>query len=243
METTIDEITPDIYRLSTCIPEVMPPEGFTFNQFLLDGDEPMLFHTGMRQLFPLVSEAVERVVPLERLRWIGFGHVEADECGAMNALLAAAPHAQVVHGQLACELSLFDMCDRPPRPLTAGEVLDIGRHRLRFLPTPHVPHNWESGLFFDEATGTLLGGDLFTAGGNGAALREDDPVGPAMAAETLFGGTSLGPAVPRTVRDLADLAPTTIATMHGSSYAGDGRAALLALADAYQELVDAAVGP
>ena len=160
--TTIHEIAPDIFRLSTHIDEVAPPAGFSFNQFLIRGDEPFLFHTGMRQLFPLVSDAVSRLIPIDDLRWISFAHVEADEIGAMNQFLAAAPHSQVVHGGLAVDISLNDLADRPPRPMGADEVLDIGAHRLRFLPTPHVPHNWESGLWFDETTRTLLAGDLFT---------------------------------------------------------------------------------
>ena len=175
MQTTVDEIAPDIFRLSTFVPEV-GPTGFTFNQFLVRDDEPFLFHTGMRELFPFVSEAIGRVVPVESLRWISFGHVEADECGAMNELFAAAPHAQVVHGELACMVSLNDLADRPPRPMADGEVLGTGHHRLRFLATPHVPHNWESGLWFDEPTSTLFAGDLFTALGNGPALVTDSIV-------------------------------------------------------------------
>ncbi len=139
METKIDEIASGIYRLSTWIPAVAPPQGFTFNQFLIDADEPMLFHCGQRQLFPLVSEAVARVMPLDRLRWISFGHVEADECGSMNLWLAAAPKAQIAHGQLGCEVSLQDLADRPPRALADGETLDLGGKRMRWIGTPHVP--------------------------------------------------------------------------------------------------------
>src|SRR5947209_13217512 len=172
METTVQEIAPHIFRLSTWVDAVAPPAGFTFNQILVRGDEPFLFHTGMRQLFPLVSEAVARVVPLDSLRWISFAHVEADACGAMNQFLAAAPHAQVVHGELAVSVSLNDLADRPPRAMAADEVLDIGGHRMRFLPTPHVPHNWESGLWFDETTRTLLAGDLFTQLGACPAVND-----------------------------------------------------------------------
>ena len=232
MQTTVDEIAPDIFRLSTHVPDV-GPDGMSFNQFLVRDEQPFLFHTGMRQLHPLVAAAVERVVPVSDLRWISFGHVEADECGSMNQLLAAAPGAEVVHGHLACMLSLNDMAARPPRGVEDGEVLDLGAHRLRFLATPHVPHNWESGLWFDETTGTLLSGDLFTHLGAGPALTEDDLVGPALDAETMFHGTSLGPAVPRTIERLAGLAPTTLAVMHGSSYRGDGGTQLKALAAGY----------
>jgi flavorubredoxin len=233
METTIDEIAPDVFRLATYIPEVAPPAGFTFNQFVVRADEPFLFHTGMRQLFPVVSDAVARIVPLDRLRWIGFGHIEADECGALNQFLAAAPNAEAVHSELACALSLNDFADRPPRSVHDGEVLDLGGKRMRFLQTPHVPHNWESGLWFEETTSTLLAGDVMTNLGNGPAVTEDDLVGAAAAAEDVFHATSLGPFVGSTIRRLADLAPATLAIMHGSSFAGDGGEPLRALADDY----------
>ena len=144
---TVNEIAPRIYRLSTAAGGV--PGGFTFNQILIDADEPLLFHTGARQLFALVGPAIERVLPLERLRWISFGHYESDECGAMNAVLAAAPNAEVAFNALGCMVSIGDMADRPPRALEDGEVLDIGGHRLRVITTPHVPHGWEAQVLFD----------------------------------------------------------------------------------------------
>ncbi len=232
--TAVDEIAPDIYRLSTWIPDVAPPAGFTFNQFLVAGEEPLLFHTGPRALFPLVSEAVARVLPVESLRWITFGHVESDECGSMNEWLAAAPRSQVAHGVLGCQVSLNDLADRPPRPLADGEVLDIGGKRLRHLGTPHVPHAWGARVLYEETTGTLLCGDLLTHAGNGAALVDSDLIGPAMAAEALFRYSSLAPDTATVMRRLADLAPRTLALMHGSSYNGDGAAALRELADAYE---------
>ncbi len=242
MFTTVDEIAPDIFRLSTHIDEIAPPAGFSFNQFLIRGEEPFLFHTGMRQLFPLVSEAVSRIIPLTDLRWISFAHVEADECGSMNQFLAAAPSAQVVHGGLAVMVSLNDLADRPPRPMgddptSDDSVLDIGGHRMRFLPTPHVPHNWESGLWFDETTQTLMAGDLFTAVGAGPAITTDDIVEPALVAEEIFHSTGLGPNVAPTLRRLAALKPTTLATMHGSSYRGDGARQLEELARGYATFV------
>ncbi|MCU1623077.1 MAG: putative flavoprotein [Frankiales bacterium] len=230
-ETQVDEIAPDLIRFSTFIPDV-GPTGFTFNQFLIRDDQPFLFHTGMRQLFPLVSQAVASVIPLESLRWISFAHVEADECGGMNSFLAAAPHAEVVHGPLACMVSLNDMADRPPH-LIGDEPLDTGRHRLRFVPTPHVPHNWESGLWFDETTRTLLAGDVLTQLGGGQALSDTDLLEPALFAEEVFHATSLSANLVPTLRGLADLEPTTLATMHGRSYSGDGGAQLRALASAY----------
>src|SRR4051794_32197721 len=203
METKIDEIAPDIFRLSTYVDAIAPPAGFTFNQFLVRGEQPFLFHTGMRQLFPLVSAAVGSLIPLEDLRWISFAHVEADECGAVNQFLAAAPAAQVTHGPLACMVSLNDLLDREP-VANAGEPLDIGGHRLRFLPTPHVPHNWESGLWFDETTRCLLAGDLFTALGDPAPVVDDDLIEAALVGEHAFHATSLGPAVPATLDNLAE---------------------------------------
>ena len=236
MDIRTDEIAPDIFRFSTFVPAI-GPTGFTFNQFLVRGDEPFLFHTGMRHQFPEVSAAIEQLVGLDRLRWISFGHIEADECGAMNELLAAAPNAEITHGPMACMVSLNDLADRPP--VVAGDTpLDIGGHALRFIATPHVPHNWESGLWFDETTKTLLAGDLFTSLGDTPAIVETDLVEGALAAEDVFHATSLGPAVGATMRSLAELAPETLACMHGSSFRGDGAAQLLALADRY----DAAVG-
>jgi flavorubredoxin len=238
METSVDEIAPDIFRFSTWIPGITE-HGFTFNQFLLTGDEPFLFHTGTRQLFPLVSEAVNRVMPLEKLRWISFGHLEADECGAVNMMLAAAPNAEVIHGPLAVMLSLADMCDRLPVVAPENDVHDVGGHRLRFIGTPHIPHNWEAGIWFDEATETLLAGDLFTHVGNPPALVETDLVERAVEAEELFHATGLTDTLVPTLHQLADLNPTTLALMHGSSFRGDGAAQLRGLADAYAAMMSA----
>jgi flavorubredoxin len=230
MQTQISEIAAGVYRLSTWIPEVAPPAGFTFNQFLITGDEPMLFHCGQRQLFPLVSEAVSRVMPVERLRWIGFGHVEADELGAMNQWLAAAPQAQVAFGALGCDVSVNDLADRPPRPLADGEVLDLGGRSLTWIPTPHVPHGWEAGIFFDESHKTLFCGDLLTHVGDGPPLTDTDILGPALDAERMFRAMTLAPGTPAILRQLAALSPSTLALMHGSSLRGDCAAALEGLA-------------
>jgi len=173
-------------------------------------------------------------VPIERIRWITFGHVEADECGAMNAWLAAAPQATVAHGMTACMVSLNDMADRLPRPLSDGAMIDLGGKRVRYIDTPHVPHGWEAGLLYEEVTGTLLCGDLFTHAGNGSPLTSNDIVEPAMAAEDMFRATSIGPMTAPTLRKLAGLSPTTLALMHGSSYAGNAAAALYELADEYE---------
>jgi flavorubredoxin len=239
MQPTVDEIADGIYRISTWIPDVSP-EGFTFNQFLVVADEPLLFHTGPRAMFPLVAEAVATVMPVESLRWITFGHVESDECGSMNMWLAAAPPSQVAHGALGCDVSLNDLCDRPPRALEEGEVIDLGGKRVRQISTPHVPHGWEAQVLFEEATGTLLCGDLFSQIGSGPAITTDDVVEPAMAAEAMFHATCLAPHTAQTLRALGDLNPTTLAIMHGTSYQGDGKQALYDLAAAYEKLIAAA---
>jgi flavorubredoxin len=244
METKVNEIADGIYRLSTFVPEIAPPAGFTFNQFLVLGDEPLLFHTGPRRMFPLVRSALGRVIRPERLRWITFGHYEADECGAMNDWLAAAPRAEAAHGQTGCAVSLNDMADRPPRVLRDGESIDLGKgKRVRYIDTPHTPHGWDAGVLYEEASRTLLCGDLFTQLGDGAALTEGDIVGPAIAAEDVFRYSSLNPDMGATIRKLAALAPRTLALMHGPSYAGDGAAALSALAESYdRRVVGAAAG-
>ena len=242
METKIDEIAAGIYRLSTFVPQVAAPAGLTYNQFLVLGEEPLLFHCGHRRMFPQLAEAVARVLPPESLRWISFGHIEADECGAMNDWLAIAPLATVAHGGTASRVSLNDMADRPPQTLADGEVLDIGGKRVRYLDTPHVPHGWEAGVLFEETTGTLLCGDLFTHPGNGPALTRSDIVGSAMAAEDMFGFSSLTPATGPTIRRLAELAPATLAVMHGSSFAGDCGQALRDLAGHYDQRIRAALG-
>jgi flavorubredoxin len=233
MTTRVDEIADGIFRVSTYVAEVAPPAGFVFNQYLIRADEPLLFHTGHRRLFPVVRDAVARLMPPERLRWISFGHVEADECGAMNLWLDAAPQAQVAHGATACDVSLNDLADRPPRLLADGEVIDLGGKRVRYIDTPHTPHGWEAGLLLEETTSTLLCGDLFTQTGSADALTESDIVGPAAAAEDLFRFSSLHPEMGATIRRLAPLAPKTLALMHGPAFAGDGAAALAALADDY----------
>jgi flavorubredoxin len=236
METRTDEIAERIFRLSTFVPDI-GPTGFTFNQFLIDDDEPLLFHTGPRAMFPLVSEAVAHITRLDRLRYITFGHLEADECGAMNLFLAAAPGAQIAHGVMGCMVSLNDLANRPPVPLADGEVLELGTHRVRHIDTPHVPHGWEARVLFEESTGTLLCGDLLTQLGDPPALTTDDLLPGAAAAEDLFRASSLTPASGPTVRALADLAPSTLAVMHGSSFSGDGAGALRALADDYDRRV------
>lgn len=238
-QTTIDEIAEDIFRISTFVAEV-GPTGFSFNQFLVRADEPLLFHTGARGMFPLVAEAVATVLPVESVRWITFGHVEADECGSMNMWLATAPDSLVAHGFLGCEVSLNDLCDRPPRGLADGEVLDLGGKRVRQISTPHVPHGWEAQVLFEETTRTLFCGDLLSQLGPGPAVTTDDVVEAAFAAEEMFHATALTPSTAQTIRALGDLEPETLAIMHGSSFRGDGRKALYALAEGYEAMAAAA---
>ena len=237
MDTVITEIAPDVYRLSTFVDEA----NLTMNQFLIGGDEPLLFHTGYRSLFPSVSDAVARLIPLNRLRWITFGHVEADECGSMNSWLAVATAAEVAHGAMACFVQVNDLADRPPQPLQDGEVLDTGLRRVRHIDTPHVPHGWDAGLMFEETTSTLLCGDLFTAFGSYPARTDSEIVGPALAAEDMGHATCLTPELAPTIRALADLQPRVLAPMHAPAYEGDCHEALGNLAAAYEERFTAAL--
>jgi len=236
MKTKVDEIADRIYRLSTFLPTV-GPSGFTFNQFLVDAEQPLLFHCGQRALFPAVSQAMASVMDPSRLRWIAFSHIEADECGALGEWLAAAPEATVTHGAIGCAIWLNDQAPRPPRVLADGEVLDLGGRRVRRLDTPHVPHCWDAGLLYEETTGTLFTSDLFTHVGDPPPLTDGDILGPAVAAEKKFGYTALTPATGATIRRLASLAPRTLAVMHGSSYSGAAAPALESLAGFYDELL------
>jgi flavorubredoxin len=233
MMTTTNEIADGIFRISTCVPDITL-DGFTFNQFLIKAEEPLLFHTGPRAMFRLIFEAVSRIVPIERLRWITFGHVEADECGSMNQWLAAAPRSEVAHGAVGVMVSLNDLADRPPRMLEDSEIIDLGGKRVRHIDTPHVPHGWEARVLFEEITRTLFCGDLFTHTGDGPALTAEDIVGPAKKAEELFHASCLAPNTGATIRKLADLSPKTLGLMHGSSFNGDSDRALRDLADLYE---------
>jgi flavorubredoxin len=189
-----------------------------------------------------VSETIARIIPLRRIRWITFGHLESDECGAMNEFLAVAPYAQVAHGALGCMVSLDDLCYRPPRKLADGEIIDLGGKRIRHIDTPHVPHNWEARVLFEETTQTLLCGDLFTHTGDGPALTDSDIVGPALAAEELFHATALTVVTAATIRRLATLQPQALALMHGSSTRTRCGEALVELADAYERMIKQRAG-
>jgi flavorubredoxin len=233
MKTDVTEIADRIYRLSTFVPAV-GPTGFTFNQFLIDADQPLLFHYGQRSLFPLISEAVKRVMPLEKLRWTTCSHVESDEAGALNQWLGAAPNATPAHGQIGCNIWLTDMADRAPKPLKNDETIDLGGKRVRWLDTPHIPHNWDAGLLYEETTGTLFSSDLFTQFGPADPTTESDIVAPAIDTASKIPFMPFTPLAEPTLRRLAALAPTTIALMHGPTFKGDGAAALNGLADHYK---------
>ena len=226
--TSIDEIAERIYRISTPVSHV--PGGFTFNQYLIADDQPLLFHTGPRRMFALVCKAVEAVMPASRLRHISFSHVESDECGGLNEFLAVAPEAAPLCGRIAAMVSIGDIADRAPRALADGESLSLGTHSVRWLDTPHLPHAWECGFLFEERTRTLLCGDLFTQGGDRhPAITEDDILEPSEAFRghmDYYSHTKNGKAM---MERLAELRPQTLACMHGAAWRGDGAALLRAL--------------
>jgi flavorubredoxin len=235
MDTRVTEVADGIHQLSTF---VGAPVGF--NQYLVEADEPLLFHAGLRGLFPSVSAGVATVLPPESLRWVTFGHVEADESGAMNDWLAVAPQATVAQSVIGCLVSLEDLADRPPRALEDGERFDIGGHVMQWFDTPHVPHAWEAGVLYDETTKTLFCGDLFTRYGEYEASTSDDIVGPAVEAEDFAPGSlSLHPSSAAIIRRLAELDVDTLALMHGPAFTGDCRTALLDLATDFERRIAA----
>lgn len=231
--TTIDEIAEGIYRISTGVHPEGLPGGFSFNQYLVLDDEPLLFHTGLRALFPAVRDAIARVMPVERLRWVAFSHFEQDECGALNEFLAAAPRAQAACSAVGAMTSVGDLAIRPPRPLTDGERIRLGRHEVVWHDAPHVPHGWDCAFASETTTRTLLCGDLFTQGGaRHAPLTESDVLGPSEAMRAAMDYYAHAPATRSTLEKLAGTGPRTLACMHGAAWHGDGAGLLLALADA-----------
>ena len=229
--TRVDEIADGIYRLATAV-DLPGGMAFSFNQYLVDDEEPLLFHTGPRRLFSRVREGIEQVLPLARLRYVALSHFESDECGALNELLAAAPRAQPVCSRVAAMVSLNDYADRPPRPLADGESLSLGRHVVRWLDTPHLPHAWECGLMMEASTSTLLCGDLFTQGGRDhVPLTSADILEPSEEMRRGLDYFAHAPDTGAMLARLADLEPRTLACMHGSAFSGDGGALLRALAE------------
>jgi len=232
--TRVDEIADGIYRISTPLRGPVPG-GFSFNQYLVVDDEPLLFHTGPRRNFPLTREAVAAVTPVERLRWVAFSHYEADECGALNDFLQAAPASTAACSFVAAMTSIEDQAIRPPRALGDGERIALGRHEVTWVDTPHLPHGWECGYLFESRTATLLCGDLFTQGGDGGPpLVESDILGPSEAFRQPMDYFSHTKNARVLLERLASLGPRTLACMHGSAWRGDGPALLRALADALE---------
>lgn len=233
--TNVHEIAPGIHRINTPVDIPGVPDRFNFNQYLILDEEPLLFHTGPHRLFPLVREAVGRIMPLERLRFVGFSHFEADECGALNEWLAAAPRAEPVCSRIAAMVSTNDVADRPARALADGEVLQLGQHAVRWFDTPHMPHGWDCGLMMETSTRTFLCGDLFTQGGAGETpLTESDILGPSEAFRAGMDYFAHAPATGAILERLAAERPTTLACMHGSAWHGDGGTLLRALAASLQ---------
>jgi len=230
--TNVHEIADGIYRINTPV-ELPGGGGFSFNQYLLLDDEPLLFHTGPRQLFPAVREAAAAVMPVERLRYVGLSHFEADECGSINQWLALAPAAVPLCGRIAALVSVGDVADRPPRALADGEDLSLGRHTIRWFDTPHVPHGWDCGLLMEALTGTFFCGDLFTQPGHGEqALTEADILEPSEEFRRPLDYFAHAPQTAATLQRLAELQPRTLACMHGSAWRGDGGRLLRHLAEA-----------
>ena len=232
--TNIDEITNGIYRINT--PVQLPNGAFSFNQYLIVDDKPMIFHTGPRRMFPLVQEAIAAILPPERLRYIGFSHYEADECGSLNEFLAIAPDAEPVCSRIAAMVSVNDVADRPALALADGESLELGIHSLRWFDTPHLPHAWECGFMIDDTTRTLLCGDLFTQPGDGKdALVETDILGPSEAFREAMDYFAHTPDSRVMLERLANEDPATLACMHGSAWQGDGAMLLRALAKSIEQ--------
>jgi flavorubredoxin len=230
--TRIDEITDGIYRISTPVPpNPALPAGFTFNQFLIADDEPLLFHTGLRKLFPLVREAMATVIAVDTLRWVAFSHFEADECGSLNDWLEVAPNANPLCGEIGGMVSVADVAVRPPRTLKDGEVLALGAKRVRWHDTPHVPHGWDAGLLSEVTTRTLFCGDLLTQpGAEHVHVTEADVVGPSEQMRAAMDYFSNPTQAAAQIERLAATEPALLACMHGASYRGDGARALRDLA-------------
>ena len=230
--TNVHEVADGIYRINTPV-KIPGAGGFSFNQYLIVDDESLLYHAGLRKMFPLVCEAVATILPVEKLRYVTLSHTEADEAGALNEWLAAAPHSVPVCSMVAAMVSIEDMADRPPRALADGEVLDLGKHSMRWIDTPHLPHAWDCGLMIEERTATLLCGDLFTQGGSKLPpTTESDILGPSEAFRHKMDYFSQTKNARVMLEKLASKSPTTLACMHGSAWRGDGGTLLRALADA-----------
>ena len=239
MSARIDEIAPDTFRISTYVAQY----DLQFNHFLVRDEEPLLFHTGMRGMFPLMREAVARLIDPAALRWISWSHFEVDECGALNEWLAVAPHATPAVGALGAMINIADFSHRPPRGLSADDVLETGRHRFRFVQTPHLPHGWDAGVLFDETNRVLFCSDLMHQIGEVEPVTEGDVVGRWRHALATYQETPLMDYLPYThntatqLAKLAALEPRMLAAMHGSAFAGDCAQALLAGNEVLREIL------
>ena len=232
--TNIQEIAHGIYRINTPV-ELPGGPGFSFNQYLIVDEQPLLFHTGPRKLFAPISQAVAAVMPVEKLRYVGLSHFEADECGSLNDFLALAPQASPLCGTIAAMVSVDDVAARPATALADGERLVLGSHTMQWFDTPHVPHGWECGMVMDVSTGTFFCGDLFTQPGSGeVALTRDDILGPSEAFRGAMDYYAHGKDTGAILARLAAAQPTTLACMHGSAWRGDGASLLRALAQALE---------
>jgi flavorubredoxin len=230
--THVAEIGDGIFRISTPVPpNPALPGGFTFNQYLVVDEEPLLFHTGPRKLFSVVREAIESVIPASRLRYLGLSHFEADECGSLNEFLEIAPRAQPLCGNVAKMVSVDDVADREARGMADNEQLSLGKHKVRWFDTPHLPHGWECGYLFEESTRTLFCGDLFTQpGAEHAPIVETDILGPSEAMRSQMDYYAHARNTGDLLGKLADTEPANLACMHGSAWTGNGAALLGELA-------------
>lgn len=235
----IFEIAPDVYRLSIHVPEI----NLGFNHFLVKDDDPLLFHTGSRAMFPAVREMVAKVIDPSKLRWISFSHFETDECGALNKWLEVAPNATPVHGMIGCLVNLNDFSDRPPQLMNADDRLSTGKYRFRFVHTPQIPHGWDAGVLFEETQRTLFCSDLFHQNGDVEPLTTSDVIGRCRQTLTEYEKSPFANYVPytphtgRQMQAVAELSPKTLAIMHGSSYFGDGKRAIQELASVFKEVL------
>jgi flavorubredoxin len=234
----INEIAPDVYRISVFVPDIQ----LQFNHFLIKDDEPLLYHTGLRQMFPVLQEAVKTLIDPRLLRWIGFSHFEVDECGALNEWLQIAPRAQAVCSEVGAIVNMADFALRPARAMKSGDTLQTGRHRYRFIQTPHLPHGWDAGVMFEETDKTLLCSDLLHQNGDLVALTDKDILAAHKSSMLFYEAGPLMDYTPynqktkKLLYELAALEPKTLATMHGSSFFGDCSKVLKDLNDVMKEV-------
>ena len=239
----VSEIAPDVYRISVFVSDF----NLQFNHFLIKDDQPMLYHAGMRQMFPAVREAVSKLIDPSKIMWIGFSHFEVDECGALNEWLQIAPNAKPVCSEVGAIVNMGDYAIRPAYAMASNAVLNTGKHSYRFIRTPHLPHGWDAGVLFEETNRTLLCSDLFHQNGNVTDITDKDILGAHKKSMLEYEQGPLMEYTPYThntaqiLSALAELKPKTLATMHGSSFTGNCSQALLDLNIIMKEIYDAQV--